>query len=271
MPTADRVRRWSVVSAAAALLAGVLTACHAPDPQLTPAVQQIRMVSAAGQDELLLLPPGGATKLVLFMHGFDADQDQLLTDTGLFPVRDALLKAGYAIASSGSHGDNAGNPQSVADQQHLLVDAKAKLATVTQLDVMGFSMGGLDGLLAAAAAPKLVHAVVLLSPVTDQAAFFDGRYAGVIANAFSARSPAQLRESTVGSNPSAKAPSSYEGPKYQFWHSPEDDVVPEQQSLDMVARLREASVDVQFEPLDGGHGDLSKLSPASVVQFVESS
>ncbi len=264
-----RWRRAFVALAVALLTAAAATACTAPDPKLSTAVREVRMTSAHGQAELVLMPPGNPTKVVIFMHGFDSDQQQLLTTPGLFAVRDALLAAGYALATSDAHGDNVGNPASLADQVDLMTDVGKVVPTIAQLDVIGFSMGGLDALLAASAAPTVVHSVVLLSPVTDQTAFLDTHFESAIASAFADVHAAGLAQATTASNPSRKAAASFKGPRYHFWHSDADTVVPVEQSLSMVARLKAAGVDASFSSLDGDHGDLAELDPATVVAFME--
>lgn len=261
--------RWLFIGLAAAVLGTALTGCGKPAAKLQSDVTQVRMTSPDGQPELLLVPPTETKRLVVFMHGFDADQDQLITTSGLFALRDALLSAGWAIATSDAHGNNVGNTQSLADQRALFVDAQRKLGTLDSIAVLGFSMGGLDALRAASVAPKSLQAVVLLSPVTDLVPFASGKYAGVIAWAYAADTQAAVTAASQANSPGLFDASMFKGTRYQFWHSPADTVVPEQQSTAMVTKLQGAGIEARLDLLDGDHGDFAKLDPASVVAFLE--
>ena len=116
---------------AGALLVLVLAlgACGAPAPTTSPALKTppaspatraftvSRLTSPAGQAELLIRPAGRVRGLVVFMHGLDSDENQIVDAPQLERVGGALVKAGYAIVASDAHGDNFGNPASVRDQQ----------------------------------------------------------------------------------------------------------------------------------------------------------
>jgi hypothetical protein len=51
--------------------------------------------------------------------------------------------------------------------------------------------------------------------------------------------------------------------------SPDDTTVPPAQTASMVRILQSAGVNVRYSPLSGNHGNLSKLSPAAVVSWLE--
>ena len=140
-----------------------------------------RMTAAGGQREVLLVPRGPVKGLVLFSHGYAGSQDQILQSSNLFPFRDALASSGYAIASTNAHGNNFGNPTSIDDQVQLLRDSEARLPGLSRIDIVSFSMGGLDTLMLASEhrVPGL-QAVVLLSPVCDQIAYLSSYFGGSI-------------------------------------------------------------------------------------------
>ena len=228
----------------------------------------IHMISQAGQREDLLLPQGPVKGLVVFTHGYAGSQDQILQFSALFPLRDALVEAGYAIAASNAHGNNFGNPTSIADQVNLIHDADSRLPGVTPIDIVGFSMGGLDALMLASdhKAPNL-HAVVLLSPVCDQIAYLGSYFGGSIRAAFGhAKGSAPPVMAT--SDPEHQDPQSFTGPRYWFWMSPDDTTVPPSQTGNMVAFLKSAGVDARYSPLSGNHGNLSQLSTSAVVSWL---
>lgn len=208
-------------------------------------------------------------KLVVFMHGFASNQNQLLTDSGLFPVRDALLRAGYTIAMSNAHGNNVGNGVSVDDQQLLVRDAESRLGTTfDRIDILAFSMGGLDALLAAAtnAIPRL-KTLALLSPVTDPNAFLDGAYRAAISSAYG--QPSDLSQVVASRNPSLLPATDFVRYRFGFWRSPSDGVVPAAQSDAMAARLSRAGATVIVNALTGDHGNFSDLHPAQVVSLLD--
>jgi pimeloyl-ACP methyl ester carboxylesterase len=229
----------------------------------------VRMTSPKGQGEVLLLPSGPVKGLVVFTHGYAGSQDQILSFSALFPLRDALAKAGYAIAASNAHGNNFGNPTSIEDQVQLMRDVESRLPGATPIDLVGFSMGGLDALMLASdhGLPHL-QAVVLLSPVCDQIAYLGSYFGGSIRDAFGhakGSAPAAIAQS----DPERQNPQSFTGSRYWFWMSPDDNTVPPAQTASMVAILKATRVDARYSPLSGDHGDLSQLSPAAVVSWLQ--
>jgi dipeptidyl aminopeptidase/acylaminoacyl peptidase len=228
-----------------------------------------RMTSPAGQHEILLLPLGPAKGLVVFSHGYGDSQDQILTSSALFPLRDALVEAGYAIAASNAHGNNYANPDSIEDQVQLIHDAEIRLPGVAHVDLVGFSMGGLDTLLLASEhRVSGLQAVLLLSPVCDQIAYLSSYFGGAIRAAFG-HAKGSAPPVIARSDPERQNPVSFSGPRYWFWMSPDDTTVPPAQTASMVRILKSAGVDVRYSPLSGNHGDLSKLSLAAVVSWLE--
>jgi pimeloyl-ACP methyl ester carboxylesterase len=228
----------------------------------------IRMTSPAGQREVLLLPRVPARALVIFTPGYAGSQDQILKSSDLFPLRDALAEAGYAIAASNAHGNNYGNPTSIDDMVQLVRDARSRLPGVTRIDVVGFSMGGLDALMLTSEhrVPN-VQAVVLLSPLCDQIAYLGSYFGGAIRAAFGhAKGPAP--PVIARSDPERQNPRSFTGLRYWFWMSPDDTTVPPAQTASMVTILRSAGVDVRYSPLTGNHGDLSQLTVGAVVAWL---
>lgn len=227
------------------------------------------MTSATGQAELLLVPKGHApVGLVLFMHGLDSNQDQLLTNGGLRPVRDALLSAGYALMASDAHGDNAGNPASVQDQYDAYSDARTVLRISAPVYVLAFSMGGLDALLVAAkhVIPGL-QALALLSPATDQQAFLKGRFGSKIAAAFSTAPGPGTINAIKAWDPILAPATKFRGYRYSFWQSRSDQTVPYSQSTRMIAHLDSGGVRAPLHPLTGNHGNLSALEPKAVLDL----
>ena len=51
--------------------------------------------------------------------------------------------------------------------------------------------------------------------------------------------------------------------------SPYDTTVPPTQTSNMVASMKSGGVKVRYSPLSGNHGDLSQLSPAAIVSWLD--
>lgn len=229
------------------------------------------MRSATGQAELLLTPTAGKViGLVVYMHGIDSDENQLLHDDQLFPITRALFAAGYAIVASNAHGNNAGNPVSVQDQREAVDDAEAHLPPIQRVNILAFSMGGLDALLTAAGRnlPKL-HAIALLSPACDQLTFLNGSFRGVISTAFGGADGDALLRAVSRNDPVTLAAAHFRGYAYHFWQSPGDHTVPASQTTRMIEHLRTGGVEASFTQINGDHGDLREVKPSDVVALFD--
>lgn len=261
------MRALTATAAAILTLIGGLCLSGCSSTRTAPPLNIVRMDSPTGQGELLIQPPTPATGLVLFTHGYGGRAAQVL-EPGLMPLDRALIGAGFAIASSDSHGNNLGDPASVQDQVQLLHDAEARLPGVRRVDLVGFSMGGLDALLAASehVLPGL-EALVLVSPVCNQVPFLQTSLGPAIRAVYGPAKGQQLLAALTPSDPERRSPASYAGYRYWFWHSAADRTVPPVQSASMVAILQSVGASVRFSPLSGGHGDFSKLQPEAVTRF----
>jgi pimeloyl-ACP methyl ester carboxylesterase len=267
--SAMRIKALLASVAAAASSLGLFACGHPPAKASSEPFTVITMTSPAKQREVLLLPHVPARALVVFTHGYGDSQDQILKTSALFPLRDVLAEAGYAIAASNAHGNNYGNPTSIDDLVQLVRDAQSRLPGVTRIDVVAFSMGGLDALMLTSErrVPNL-EAVVLLSPVCDQIAYLQSYFGGAIRAAFG-HAKGSAPPVIAKSDPEKQDPQSFRGPRYWFWMSPDDTTVPPAQTASMVAILRSAGADVRYSPLDGNHGDLSKLTTGAVVAWLD--
>lgn len=230
---------------------------------------EVKMKSPVGQQEVLLKPPGLLRGLVLFEHGYGGNQNLLTRTSAFFPLRDALLTRGYALAASYSHGNNMGSPASVHDQVLLLDDAERRLPPVPAVEVVGVSMGGLDALMVASrhVLPKL-DGVVLLSPMCDQEPFLRTRSSlekDIRAVYGPHKTGAALLDAIAVGNPERQDPHSYAGYRYWFWQSPNDPIVPASQSAGMVAVLKRAGVPVQLSELPAGHVNLRSFEPDRIA------
>jgi predicted esterase len=259
------------VAAAVAVLLLAAAGCgssHRP-PTAAPAWHEVHMTSRRGQPELLVVPGGGVRGLVVFIHGYGGNEQQMMS-YGLLPLSTSLLKAGFALASSAAHGDNFGDKASVTDQSDLVADADQRLHDHPPVDVVGVSMGGVDALeVAAARTLPGLRRELLLFPVTDTIAFVGSQFAGAIREAYGGRTGAALIAAMAVHDPARLPAAAYRPYAFWFWHSPTDQTVPFAQTQAIVARLQGAGVDARLSLLNGGHGDLSRLPVAAVVAFFE--
>ncbi len=129
-------------------------------------------------------------------------------------------------------------------------------------------MGGLAALMLASEhrVPN-VDAVVLLSPVCDQIAYLVSYFGGAIRAAFG-HAKGTAPSIIARSDPERQDPKSFSESRYWFWMSPDDTTVPPAQTASMVAIMSSAGVNVRYSPLDGNHGDLSRLSVGAVVTWL---
>ncbi|HET9733585.1 MAG TPA: hypothetical protein VFP54_13010 [Acidimicrobiales bacterium] len=266
-------RRAALLAAGVAVVTAV-PACGGAGAAVSHLYRLTAMRSPAGQAEILLTPQAPVRGLVLFEHGYGEDQSALVRIRDLFGLRDALMRAGLAIAASNSHGNNMGGPASVADQTDLLADAERRLAGVPAVGVIGFSMGGLDALMVASrhVLPDL-RAVVVISGMCDQIAFLGDRVGHLGRAIRTALAPGLHGAAAVAavarSDPERQNPQSFAGYRYWFWQSPADRIVYPSQASGMVAFLRRAGITARLSALDGNHGDLSRLRPDLIAAFVQ--
>ena len=248
-----------------------ISAIVAPPPSSVWTMWTMR--SSAGQPEILLAPRGPVKGVVLYEHGTGGHQDEMLDLPLLFPLRDALLEGGLAVAASYSHGSNWGNPASVQDQVDLLADARRQLLPVSTVDIVGFSMGGADALMLASdhVLPGLRN-VLLLSAVCDQIAFMQQGVgpiaAPLITAAYGGLTGQPLLDAIAPNDPTDRDPHTFAGYNYWFWQSPEDGFVLPTETSTLMARMSSAGVPALYSPLDGNHGDLALLQLDQIVQWM---
>lgn len=229
----------------------------------------VRMTSPTGQHEVLLLPRAPIRGLVVFTHGYGGSEDQILQSSDLFPLRDTLTDAGFAIAASNAHGNSYANPTSIDDLVQLVSDARSRLPRLPRIDLVGFSMGGLGALmLASEHRVPSVDAVLLLSPVCDQISYLSSYFGGAIRAAFG-HAKGSAPPVIAKSDPERQNPQTFRGARYWFWMSPDDTTVPPAQTASMVSILKTEGVNVRYSPLTGNHGDLSHLSVGAVVTWLD--
>jgi hypothetical protein len=217
--------------------------------------------------------PAVPVPLVLFAHG----SRQTETAAALEPIGDvseALLDAGYAVASSEQHGTNWGNPASVRDLESLYRYVDDLVGVDGPVFLLAQSMGGLSSLTLAAEGRVPVAAWAGIYPATNLGAAWDspGLQHDDIANAFgiSPTRPDDYDTRTYGSDPMRVDPARFEGIAMRFYASQDDTVIPpDLHSEQLMRRLAGRASEAVLVPHIGQHGDPSAFRPADVVAFFD--
>jgi hypothetical protein len=211
--------------------------------------------------------------LVLFAHGSRQNENA----AALEPVGDvsqALLDAGYAVASSAQHGTNWGNPASVRDLESLYRYVDDVVGVDGPVFLLAQSMGGLSSLTLAAEGRVPVAAWAGIYPATNLRAAWDsgGLQRDDIENAFdiSPTRPDDYYAHTRGSDPMRADPDRFEGIAMRFYASQDDTVVPSAlHSEKLMRRLAGRAPEAVLVPHIGEHGDPSAFRPGDVVAFFD--
>src|SRR5450830_143263 len=241
------------------LLAGCSTAPATnpatPTPKVVPSPGETRAV--IGADKVgLIVPPHPNGSLVMAVHGHGGDVDEWLTGDLQAGVRQALLGAGYSLATSDGAGNAWGGPASVKAYEDLYAWAEAKTGS-DDVVLLGQSMGGLAALQLVGRVPAKsfigVYPVCNLASMTDKFPTFRQAWPG---GAPTALSPVQ--------------PAYPPGFRAIFFSSPADTTVPKASHKDVcTAAAKAAGVDVTVIPVQGAHGVPSPFHSARVLQFLK--
>jgi hypothetical protein len=226
----------------------------------------------AGTAQHVALPagydPAVGVPLVIYAHGSSGGELSVL-DPHAVRLYTALLNAGYAVASSSQHGNNWGNRASVADiaALHAYVDARYP---VSQVFLLGHSMGGLSTLKVAADRSLPVAAWAGVYPVTNLGSFWGGgTYRTAIRTAYGvALNGADYATRTAGHDPTLFHPAVFSGLPMRFYASPDDAVVREAANSRMLAgRVAGHALEAEVVPHVGEHGDPTAYKPRDLVDF----
>jgi hypothetical protein len=223
----------------------------APAVRIRGVVEQFRI---AGQPDLVVRSTHHTAKVVVYLHGSGENQDAMVTDPLKRPLSRALLDHGYSIAASYAHGENWGDPASVADYTRLI--ARLRGEGLTKLYILAQSMGGLDAL--QLIPRETITAWAAIYPVVD-----------VRSLARAIRGPgAAMRRAMSAANLSPARVADARGLPMIFWSSPHDTLVLKKLNTDVAAA--EASRDgarVTVLSTTGQHGDPSNFQPLRLLAF----
>lgn len=223
-----------------------------PAPEFLP--REVR--ATLGPDRVgLLVPAYPNGRLIIAGHGHGGDVEEWLTGRDQAAIRDALLGAGYSLATSDAGGNVWGAPVSVKAYEDLYTWA-AHETRVQEVILLGQSMGALPTLQVIGKVPATrfvgVYPVCDLATMTDKFPTF--------------------RQAWPDGAPADLAPVK---PKYPpgfraiFFASPYDTTVPKASNTDVCAAgARAAGADATVVQVQGEHGDPTAFQPDRVLEFL---
>jgi pimeloyl-ACP methyl ester carboxylesterase len=211
--------------------------------------------------------PTVGVPLVIYAHGSSGNELSVLESPAV-RVYTAMLNAGYAVASSSQHGNNWGNAASAGDIIALYKYVNARYP-VSQVFLLGHSMGGLSTLQVAAARSVPIAAWAGIYPVTNLGWFWTGPYRSAIRAAHGiALNGSDYATRTAGRDPALFAPALFDGLPMRFYASADDEVVPEALNSRMLAgKVAGHAIESEVVPHVGAHGDPTAFKPRDLVDF----
>jgi alpha-beta hydrolase superfamily lysophospholipase len=217
----------------------------------------VALPAHAAAKDIVLRPSHPTNRVVLYFHGAGGFADNLIDSPGAAEVVAILRHRGFAVAASDGGGpENWGNPESVADNEHLL--HKLERQGYTRVFFFGGSMGGLDEMqMIGRAHPE---AVADTSGVCNVRSVLPLLEPGVsVAWGLPADPPDFV---------SPVVPEPYPGLPVKMWASPEDTWVPKDRNTDVCAsELRRRGAHVEVVATTGEHTNVKAVKPEAVPNF----
>lgn len=206
-------------------------------------------VSRRRERELTLHPVGSPKGVILYHHGYTEPHDRLLADPDR-PVTEALLEAGFVLASSSAGGDSWGNRRSIEANLRLWRHVGRPDLPLGHL---GVSMGCLIALNCAADERFPSRAVAGIAAVCDVESVRPHR--PVCRDAM---------------NPMDLHPRSWEAVSFSFWAANEEAPVSKALNADRFAdRVEPYARESSVVACDGNHTSETQYQPAGVVAFFD--
>lgn len=228
-----------------------------PVPTLGEVVQaaaSIEETTIGGESSIILTPHSPTQGIVVYAHGNNQTEQEVLTGGNVAPLTADLLDAGYIVAASLAEGNAWGNDASIAAYEALIEHAQ-EASPVDDVYLLGESMGGLPSLRLAASIPD-VKAWVGFYPVCDVSTILDQEDLREGVNTAYPNGG----EDTVSPPPMPDVP-------LLFLASPDDTRVPKESNSD---RCAAAAEDATVVTTTGNHGDPSNFDSGRIIQFFES-
>lgn len=205
--------------------------------------------SSSGDRRIVEYPSRPNGDVVVYFHGASQDAGALVYDPEVNSVADALLTAGYVVASSDGGHDSWGDEAGVIEYIHLIDDLTGTGETA-RVYLMAESMGALTA--AQVATRTDVAAWVAIYPVCDVSTISEPTLLASLSAAYPEGVPAELSPLTWPAAVPVKV-----------WASPDDTLVSKAANADRCA----ARIGAQVVSTTGDHGDPSNFDGQAVVDF----
>ncbi len=229
-----------------------------------------------GQAIMLLIPKSYDAKksapLIIYHHGVGEDQRALLADGLKRECVQALLDAGYILCGSNAHGNNWGTQAALDDYAELFSYAR-KHFKISRTCFWSQSMGGMSGLLSLQdrRIPD-VQGWLGTYPVANQQTMYakTPTFRTQIEAAFSFHGEEGFAAATKGHDPCLLNPKRIKCPRFRFYASSADTIVPQGDNTDvMFALLKPGRRECELVTCRGDHGDRSHFVPSEYVAFFD--
>lgn len=213
-----------------------------------------------------------ANPLVLYFHGSTDNAQTPFKYASLRPVTQALLDAGYIVASSDGHGNNWGNQDSL-DDTYTLYKYVRDHYSIGPVLILSQSMGGLGGLstILAQDVPGIVGWAGIYPCCNLRALYDGGSLTTPIKQAYGIASNGSDYDSkTAGYDPALYLGNKFRGVGMRFYASPGDTLVPKATNSDLIARkVARYALESEVVVCSGDHGDPSHFQPSDVLAFFD--
>lgn len=215
------------------------------------------------------ISPGTPTPLVIYFHGAGEYEDAAFGVSNEKAVTDALIAAGYIVASSAGGGPNPWGNQASQDAYVALHGYIAGIFNLSHVLFIGQSMGGLPSLnLAVANRIPNMRGWYGIYPVTNLNAAYTTHFASLIEAAYGFSGGANYATATSGFDPNARAGTAFPVVRYRMTASYADTVVYRADNSDLLsAKLAPYAVEYSILTASGDHGDSSAFQPSDVLAF----
>jgi hypothetical protein len=216
-------------------------------------------LDVAGQPAVVVVPERSNGRLVVYLHGYDADSAVLTADAGFGALVGGLVEAGYTVAASDAGGDAWGGAGSV-DAHAALTATVGDLTGADEVFLVAESMGGLAGAqLVDDGRIEGLRGYVGIYPVCDLSSVYvdyrpsvDAAHGPGVEQALAALSPVGLR---------AAVP-------VLLYASEGDTRVPKDRNADVcAAQVRAEGGTVEVVQTVGDHGDPSNFDLEGMLDF----
>lgn len=182
--------------------------------------------------------------LVIYSHGSNTNvtqdfEDPFMKDLQSYGI--LFTQHNYIFAASNQHGMNWGNEASIRDIQNLINWVSQRFNIQPQIDMIGFSMGGLPTMNFASQNPDMINKIALLAPTARSSEWNKDR-------------AANLKNMDI-----------------KIWHGTKDVNIPITSSITFVNKMSQYGIDIELEQIEGKtHFDVDAEYMDNILEYFES-